>query len=359
MGSHRCCCPEDPGGQCDCDCTSGVCDECCWSPGDLVEYDHDWRGSFTWQKTVYRAFGFNTTHKCWQDSYEGGQVTVRYACVGCINCPVVEGIAYVFALLTAGKEAINADKIKGGKWIDDEFIYDLPNYLLLTCRTEDGFKHWMRSNTGTCGEGDIFELDRCVNPCFTGCQNVSYTPCDPDQPIGDGCADQGGIPVSSPDNFNCPNCSDMVEDCGGYRAYCAIRRVDQECVWSGNTAGIGANSGVCEVACEDELSSISWPLTTCTVKLMQTLTILPPANSDRNCRWFDEEDCCKQRKTSPTGGEDVTLPDLLSSPTIPDQSFPDDWSGNCDCQTNPQSAGECGPPGCPDDSGDTEKEVCL
>jgi hypothetical protein len=339
MAGHKCCpAPCDPATPCTCDCED--CIQCCWAVGDKITYKHEW-DSYSLQRTTPPLAPFQGP-KCWTQSFTGGAVEVDYTM---LQCGEIEGqFAIVFALDTGGAKGITFNKgtgfyekaAGGGQ-------YPLFPRLILFCGQGDGDRIWAGASISL---EQLYDITICVGHCnrCTGvgagsivCQCAGFQSFDPD-PCASGTA---GFTSLSP--CWCKECVQRVDECGGLIGYCLNAAKSQECACTGNFYSNYSDPitsvPACGFGCEEEAGSanITFFKDYCDVMSVDLLQIYPKEDSDRQCRWEIDEECCQKKKLC--AGEDcsdVLLPQL-SQPTYPvlgvPAACPEDYPGNCDCNS--------------------------
>lgn len=373
---HGCCnCSNEPTCNCLGDCndlgasgstSASGCWDCCWSTGDAIRFRADWAGSgsSTKRETLYASLPSHQGRpQCADVTYEGGSIEVEYVVVGCsTTCPEVYPgrVKVIFALNTRFGGVVWSPAAQHYVVETATWRYRLKQYLALTCQ----------SVTNGVGDGDFawhwyntcetpLQLPVCVAPCRTQCQDVQYEPCNGTTPRPY-CDGGSGLPVHGPDYFNCDHCVDAVVDCGGLKAYCIYRWTTQECAFNGNAYGqLDQSPVVCGNDCETEMVPGNFhPVETCTTAFVQTLELVPPAGSSRNCLWHEwtvegvDYQCCRAAAKVP-GGTDIDVPTTPTTPAVANQSWPGTgwtYSGagdDCDCFQNPQTVTSCDPVPCP------------
>jgi hypothetical protein len=340
MAGHRCCpepCDKEPGGPCSCDCED--CVECCWAVGDKITYRHSWE-TYELQRTTPPNSPF-IGPLCWRQEFYGGEVEVDYTMLFCGNLP--EGFAVVFAIDTASQKGISYNKATGFyEKAAGRGAYPLFPRLVLFCGTGDGDRVWAGASITL---NELYDLTPCVAACNdcvgvgTGsitCQCAGYT-----QFESDPCnAGAGGFTSQSP--CWCEECVERVDECGGVIAYCLHADKSQECACTGNFYSNYSDPITsvqsCGFGCEEEAGSanITFFKDYCAVRSVDVLEIAPKVGTDRDCRWWEDEECCQKKKLCPTGEcSDVLEPQLAEPdyPLLPPGDCPDGYPGGCDCNS--------------------------
>lgn len=336
---HRCC-PEpcEPKtNSCSCDCEE--CVECCWAVGDRLVLRHTWE-QFSITSTA-PGTQFNPP-LCWTKRFIGGSAQVDYRMLQCglVN----EEFAVVFAIDTSSAKGVTLNKgtgfyeisAGGGK-------YPLYPRLVLFCGLGDGDRVWAGASPEL---SQLYDLTPCIGHCQqclgrTGtpaCACGGFNEYEPD-PCNAGA---GGFTSNSP--CWCESCVEFNEECGGYIGYCLNAQKSQECICSGNfySGYTDPNTSVteCGFGCEEDAAGA---ITTfykdyCDYRSVDVLEILPPEGDLRSCLWWVDEECCSKRKECipPFDCDDVKMP-IQAQPDFPlttPAACPDDYPGNCDCNTS-------------------------
>lgn len=326
MAQHRCC-----PGDCDpCDCDE--CNQCCWAPGDKVEYSHTW-GGFTVRETIPPLAPLFPP-KCFNTQFASGSMSVTYTMIECKT--VLGEFAIIFQLDTGSGTGITYNKALGlyevkaggGK-------YPLFPKLVLFCGTGDGDRSWAGADELLLTFYDpaacVVRCSKCIGAVSAtiACDCEGFTAFDSDPCNSSG----GGLLTDAP--CQCKPCVARVDECDGMIQYCLFAFPERACACtSGNYYAAYGNPAECGFGCpEDAVSAgnTAFIVETCDVRAVDVLEISPVGLGP--CRWSTTLAECIP-KGSCNNDCTTNLDPSLSQPSYPitvPARCPDGFPGDCDC----------------------------